>query len=98
MTKIKSLVVPGWQKYIPGFLFCLAFAFAGMNLDHVISKYHKANIASGKIAELELQRDELTRTGDKDGQLAAVQNSIEKHRKALSAVDGSVGQRWEWAT
>ena len=40
--RVKSLVVPGWSRCVPGFLFCLAFAFVGMNLDRMFRAYHNA--------------------------------------------------------
>jgi len=42
---IKHLFVPNWTRFVPGFLFCLGFAFVGMNLDRLLSNYHNANVA-----------------------------------------------------
>ncbi len=53
MSMIRSLFVPGWSKIIPGLLFCAAFAFIIMNVDHVLSKYHKADVAYRAIPGLE---------------------------------------------
>tara|TARA_Y100000590_G_C15697483_1_gene1005657 strand:+ start:1008 stop:2132 length:1125 start_codon:yes stop_codon:yes gene_type:complete len=41
---LKHLFVADCQKYIPGFLFCLIFAYLGMNLDRLISNYHSEGI------------------------------------------------------
>ena len=45
MKPLKNLFVPGWSSYVPGFLFCLGFAFVGMNLDRLIRSYHNADAA-----------------------------------------------------
>ena len=45
MKRIKYLFVPDWGKFVPGFLFCLGFAYFGMNLDRLIDKYHTAGVA-----------------------------------------------------
>ena len=45
MKRLKSLFVPGWGGFAPGFLFCLLFAFLGMNLDRLICSYHNAGEA-----------------------------------------------------
>ena len=42
MKRLKYLFVPGWGRYVPGFVFCLGFAFVGMNLDRLIRSYHDA--------------------------------------------------------
>ncbi len=42
MNQIKHLFVPDCGKYVPGFLFCLSFAYIGMNLDRLIASYHNA--------------------------------------------------------
>ena len=44
MSMIRSLFVPGWSKVIPGLIFCALFAFVIMNVDNLLSKYHKARI------------------------------------------------------
>ena len=44
MKYLKHLFVADCQKYIPGFLFCLIFAYLGMNLDRLISNYHSEGI------------------------------------------------------
>ena len=45
MTRIKTLFVPDWGRYVPGFLFCVAFAFLGKNLDRLIRNLHNADVA-----------------------------------------------------
>ncbi len=42
MNKIKYLFAPDCGKYVPGFFFCLAFAYIGMNLDRLIASHHNA--------------------------------------------------------
>ncbi len=98
MKRLKYLFVPDWGRYVPGFLFCLVFAFLGMNLDRLIGNYHKADVASLGISGLEQKLQEMTESGDDDESAAATRNAIEKHRSALDKVDGAVGQRWNWAT
>ena len=45
MKRLKHLLVPGWGRYVPGFLFCVAFAYLGKNLDRLISNLHNADVA-----------------------------------------------------
>ncbi len=45
MNRLRSLIVPDWRRYAPGFLFCLVFAYAGRNLDRLIGNYHEAGMA-----------------------------------------------------
>ena len=45
MQQLKHLFVPDWTRFVPGFLFCLVFAFLGMNLDHLVGQYHTVGIA-----------------------------------------------------
>ena len=45
MTRLKYLFVPDWGRYVPGFLFCVAFAFLGKNLDRFIRNLHNADVA-----------------------------------------------------
>jgi len=98
MKRPRYLFVSGWGRYVPGFLFCLAFAFAGMNLDRLIVNYHKANVASLEIPGLEQSLQQSMETGDNDESIAATSKAIENHRSALEKVGGTVGQRWGWAT
>ncbi len=98
MNRIKHLFVPDWGSYVPGFLFCLVFAFFGMNLDRLIGNYHKADVASLGIPALEQKLREMMESGDDNESLAATAKAIEKHRSALDKVDGTVGQQWGWAT
>jgi len=98
MKKLKHLFVPNWIRFIPGFLFCVVFAFVGMNLDHFVGKYHKANVASVTIPALAQQLQEMMESGGDPEALTATRKKIEKHRKALNKVDGEVGQQWGWAT
>jgi uncharacterized integral membrane protein (TIGR00698 family) len=98
MSQRRYLFVSGWRRYVPGFLFCLAFAFVGMNVDRLISNYHKADLASLAIPGLEQKLQELMESGDDDESVTANRIAIEKHRSALDKVDGTVGQQWGWAT
>ncbi|NOX67551.1 MAG: putative sulfate exporter family transporter [Gammaproteobacteria bacterium] len=98
MQRLRSLLVPDWVRYLPGLAFCLAFAFAGMNLDRFVSNYHKADEASLAIPALQLKLQEMVKSGDSGGSLLTVRTAIEKHRSALDKVGGTVGQKWGWAT
>lgn len=98
MNRIRHLFVPNWTRLVPGFLFCLVFAYLGMNLDHLVGNYHKANVASSKIPVLEQQLQELITSGGDHDVLMTTQKTIKKHRKALENVGGVVGQQWGWAT
>jgi len=98
MKRPRYLFVSGWRNYVPGFLFCLVFAFAGMNLERLIGNYHKADQASQAIPSLEQELQDLMESGFGDAPPVATSNAIDKHRAALDKVDGAVGQRWGWAT
>lgn len=98
MKRPRYLFVSGWSRYAPGFLFCLVFAFAGMNLERLISNYHKADVASLEIPALELHLQEMTASGDDAEALASTRQAIESQRGALEKVNGTAGQRWGWAT
>ncbi len=97
MSILRALVVPGWKKYIPGLLLCVAFAFVVMNVDHVLGKYHKADVASAKIPTLEERLAEATTGGEKEA-VAGLEKKLAKHKKALAKVDGQVGDAWAVAT
>ena len=94
MKKLKHLFVSDWGRFVPGFLFCLVFAFLGMNLDHFIANYHKANVAAEKIPALEQQLQEMMESGGDAEALKATQTAIEKQRAAVAKVGGADGQRW----
>ena len=98
MKRPRYLFVSGWGRYVPGFLFCVAFAFVGMNVDRLIANYHKANVASQEIPGLEQQLQDMTVSGAEADTLAGVRRAIGSHRGALEKVNGSVGQEWGWAT
>ena len=98
MHRLKHLFVPGWGRYVPGFLFCLVFAYFGMNMDRLIGTYHKANMASLAIPALEQKLQAMMEAGDDDESSLATRKAIEKHQGALDKVDGTVGQQWGWAT
>jgi len=97
VTRLNTLFVPDWGKYVPGFLFCLLFAFVGMNADRLIGSYHKANIASQAIPALEQSLAATEITVDAES-LAGTRKTLKKHTAALARVGGHVGQRWDWAT
>lgn len=98
MSLIRSMVAEDWNKYIPGFMLCLFFAFVVMNIHHVLAKYHKANEASIEIPGLEAKISEFTAVGAGREKITALSKKVAKHRKALEKVGGSVGDRWSWAT
>jgi uncharacterized integral membrane protein (TIGR00698 family) len=98
MKRPRYLFVAGWGRYVSGFLFCLVFAFVGMNLERLIDNYHKADVASQAIPELEQELEDLMESGVGDAPPVATGNAIDRHRAALDKVDGTVGQRWNWAT
>jgi len=97
VKRLKTLFVPGWGKYVPGFLFCLLFAFVGMNADRLFGSYHKANVASQAIPALE-QKLQALAISDDAGSLADTRKALKKHTAALEKVGGQVGERWDWAT
>jgi uncharacterized integral membrane protein (TIGR00698 family) len=98
MKTLQHLFVPDWIRFIPGFLFCLLFAFLGMNLDNLIGQYYKADVASAAIPVLEKKFKEMKKTAGDDAVVIAAGKAIQKHRKALDKVKGEVGQQWSWAT
>ena len=98
MKRPRYLFVSGWSRYVPGLLFCLVFAFVGMNLDRLISNYHNANVASLAIPVLERQQQEMRESGVDNKSVEAIGSAIKKYRSALEKVDGEVGQKWGWAT
>ncbi len=97
MSLIRSMIAPGWTRIIPGLLFCVVFAFVVMNVDHMLNKYHKADVASTKIPDLKRRLAKASAAGNT--KLAAkLKKSLKKHQKALKKVGGKVGQSWGWAT
>ena len=97
MAGLRSLVVPGWTKIIPGLVFCMVFAWIVMNIDHVLGKYHKADVASAAIPALEGMLAEATHSGDADA-IASAESKLAKQQKALDTVDGTLGDTWPVAT
>lgn len=97
MSIVTSLVVPGWPKYIPGLLFCAAFAVIVMNADHFVGTCHKADVASAAIPKLEAKLDSAISAGDAEAS-ADLENKLAHHRKALAKKNGKVGDEWGWAT
>ncbi len=98
MKKLKSLFVPGWPRYLPGLLFCMLFAYAGMNLDVLMANYHKANVASEKLPAMQQKLADLNAAAAPEKEIQDLQKAIGKQSKALDKVDGKVGDRWSWAT
>ena len=96
MSVLRSLIVPGWTKYIPGLLLCVVFAVLTMNIDHVLHRYTAAHLASASLPALLAQHAELEAIGDSDG-AARIQKKINQHEAALQKVGGSVGDEWGWA-
>jgi uncharacterized integral membrane protein (TIGR00698 family) len=97
MSVLRELIVPGWQRYIPGFLFCVLFAFVVMNVDHLLGKFAKADDASSAIPGLEEKLAKAKASGDQVAS-AKLEEKIGKHRKALAKVGGEVGDSWSWAS
>ena len=97
MSMIRSLVVPGWTKIIPGLIFCAVFALVVMNIDYFLGKYHKADVASAAIPGLQEKLAAAELTGDADA-VASAEKKIAKQQKALDKVDGKVGDSWSMAT
>jgi len=97
MSLLRSMIVPGWPRYIPGLLLCIVFALIVMNIDHVLGKYHKADAASAAIPKIEKKLAEARAAGDSDA-VAGLQKKLEKNRKSLEKVGGRAGERWSWAT
>jgi uncharacterized integral membrane protein (TIGR00698 family) len=98
MSTIRAMFAPDFPKYIPGLLFCALFAFAVMNIDHLLAKYHKADAASLNISRLEKKIEEFNSSGTDSGEIETLHAKVKKHQKALAAVSGKVGDRWSWAT
>lgn len=98
MSPIRSMIVPGWPKYVPGFLLCVLFAFVVMNIDNLLEKYNKADAASLNIPKIEKKLAESQSSGADLNAIATLKEKIKKHQKALAAVNGKVGDTWSWAT
>ncbi len=103
MTILRSMVAPDWPRYIPGLVLCLVFAFVVMNVDHLLGKYHKADVASTRIPPLEVRLAELQAAAGgvpavEAEAVAELEKKIAKERQALTKVGGQVGDRWAWAT
>ncbi len=97
MSWIRSLVVPGWPKYLPGLVLCVVFAFVVMNVDHLLSKYHKADVASLRLPKL-TEELALAEQSGAPKRASAIQKKIDKAQKALGKVGGKAGDSWSWAT
>jgi uncharacterized integral membrane protein (TIGR00698 family) len=97
MSVLRSLIVPGWTRFIPGLVVCIVFAVLTMNVDHLLGRYQTADLASKNLPGLSAQLAELEAAGDTDG-AAAVVKKIDKHQAALEKVGGAVGDEWGWAT
>jgi len=94
---LRSLFVPGWTKIIPGLIFCAVFAFVVMNIDYTLGKYHKADVASAAIPQLQEKVAAATASGDADA-IASAEKKLAKQQKALDKVGGSVGDAWPMST
>ncbi len=97
MSIIRSLIVPGWTRILPGVLLCVVFAFVVMNIDHMLHRYYKADVASTKIPDLK-RRLALATAAGKTKAAVKLSKSLRKHQKALKKAGGKVGQSWNWAT
>ena len=64
MSVLRSLIVPGWTKFIPGLVLCIVFAVLTMNVDHLLGRYQKADLASKSLPSLSAQYAELEAAGD----------------------------------
>ncbi len=98
MSFVRSMVVPGWPKFIPGLIACVVFAFVIMNVDHALKKYHKADLASQKLVKIDKQLAAMAARGSPPAAVAKVEKKRAKLLKALKKVGGEPGQRWAWAT
>ena len=98
MSFLRSMITPGWPKFIPGLLACVVFAFVVMNVDHALKKYHKADKASEQLVKVDKQLAALAARGAPPTAVAQVEKRRAKLLKALEKVDGKPGQRWAWAT
>ena len=98
MSLLRSMIVPGWPKFIPGLLACMVFAFVIMNVDHALKKYHKADLAAEKLVKVDRQLAAMAAKGAPPEAVALVKKKRTKLAKALAKVGGKPGQRWEWAT
>ncbi len=98
MSFIRSMIVPDWPKYIPGLLLCALFAFVVMNIHHMLSGYHKANVASKKLPMLEQKLEILKSENAPSDKIAAIEKKIHGYRKSLEKVNGTAGESWDWAT
>ncbi|MDJ0765297.1 MAG: putative sulfate exporter family transporter [Myxococcota bacterium] len=94
---LRSLIVPGWPKYIPGFLVCTVFAFVVMNVDNVLGTYHKANAASLAIPKL-VEKLATAKNAGNSAAVSGIEKKLAKHHQALAKVKGTVGQSWPVAT
>ncbi len=98
MNLLRSLIAPGWPKLIPGLLACAFFAFVVMNVDHVLSKYSKADGAAVKIEKLEAELAELRQQGAEAEAISDLESVIAGQEKTLAKVGGQKGDRWAWAS
>ena len=98
MSLLRSLITPGWPKYIPGLLACVVFAFLVMNVDHTLKKYHKADQASQKLVEVDKQLAAMAARRSPPEAVGKVQKKRARLLEALAKVGGEPGQRWQWAT
>ena len=97
MSIARNMVVPGWPRFIPGLLLCIVFAFVVMNIDHFLSTYHKADVASETVPKLEASLSRAVTANDEKS-AKSLQKKLEKQNKALAKVNGKVGDHWSWAT
>jgi len=95
---IRSMVVPGWRRFIPGLVVCALFAFVVMNIDHLLHDYHQANVASQKLPALQEQLITLHGRHAPADEVGALEAKVAKLRQALFAVGGKVGESYAWAT
>ena len=97
MSIVRNMVVPGWPRFVPGLLLCMVFAFVVMNVDHLLSAYHKADVASEILPKLGTSLATAVTAGD-EKRASSLRKKLEKQNKALAKVNGKVGDRWSWAT
>ncbi len=98
MSFVGSMITSDWKKFIPGLLLCAVFAFVVMNIHHLLATYHKADAASVKIPVIKQKIASLEKQGAPAPELASLTHKLHQYQKALSHVNGKVGQRWKWGT
>ena len=80
MSIVRNMVVPGWPRFIPGLLLCMVFAFVVMNIDHLLSAYHKADVASEILPKLEASLAHAVTANDEKS-ASSLRKKLEKQQR-----------------